>query len=91
MEPKHSPLPWKVFYVDGQAWHIRSADNRDVVTTDCEIYTKAPDCELIVKSVNLFPRLVEFIENIRPFLGYDPEATLWKEAEKLLKEARGMK
>lgn len=96
----HSPLPWKVivkshYAQEGRISEIQDSDGKTIVETDRGCYPpKAVDAELIVKAVNLFPRLVEALEFSLPYVKNNTAAfprVLSKSIEELLKEARGTK
>lgn len=75
-----SPLPWKWDKLANGACRVFIGDQPIVVEN-------GPDAELIVKSVNIFPKLVDALE--KTLHKWSPE--LANEIEKLLHEARGEK
>lgn len=102
----HSPLPWVVrLEDDGDVRGIFTAERIEqgdanskwtefiqIVETDNGYYPPSnADAEFLVRACNVHYELLEFIKNIRPFLGNDSGATLHKQADALIAKAEGRK
>lgn len=94
---KHTDLPWTIYrcqFADelgapGEVACGFNGESLDMSRDECHHPLTMADAELVIKAVNNFQDLLDFVKDIRPFLGYDPEATLNKRADALIAKAEG--
>lgn len=90
---KHTPVPWEIATVAPKSAPTAFFIKRGIVSIaqmngPCDLYMNArEDAEFIIRACNVHHELLDFIKDIRPFLGYDPEATLHKRADALIAKA----
>lgn len=62
MESKHSPLPWKVYADESRMWIEGHGTIFSICSMNDILSKRTANADLIVHSVNLFPRLVKALE-----------------------------
>jgi hypothetical protein len=88
----HTPLPWNVRSDPYGGYGVGQKDGPSIFYQEANGLTTTRDrndAEFIVRACNVHYELLAFMEDIRPFLGHDPEATLWKQADVLIAKAKG--
>jgi hypothetical protein len=82
---KHTDLPWHIEPHGFGGYYIMK-ENGDTALGNIN---DPGNAAFIVNACNVHQELLDFIKDLRPFLGYDPEATLHKRADALIAKAVG--